>query len=235
MANLQKICVFDFETDGADPDKCSPVQLAALMIDPIKLEIIEDSRFNINLKPEALETDENYTYEDSDVLDFHAKVKNTAKSNILADWHKYPKQDQGWKSFVSYLDIYHSRSEKKTCFTAPIAAGYNIFKFDMKIIDRLSKKYKNLNKEGKTSLFYPRDTVDLMNLVFYWFENNHDLKNYTLDSLRDYLGISKEGAHDAMKDVEDTANILIRFLKLHRRTSNKVKFKGSFLENVKTT
>jgi hypothetical protein len=42
MANLQKICVFDFETDGADPDKCSPVQLAALMIDPIKLEIIED-------------------------------------------------------------------------------------------------------------------------------------------------------------------------------------------------
>jgi len=229
MANLQKICVFDFETDGSDPEKCSPVQLAALMIDPVKLEIIEDSKFNINFKPEILDEDKAYAYEDSDVLDFHAKVKNTSKSSILEEWHGYPKQDQSWKSFVSYLELYHMRSEKKSCFTAPIAAGYNIFRFDMKIIDRLSKKYKNLNKEGKTSLFYPRDTVDLMNLVFYWFENNHEIKKYTLDSLRDYLGISKEGAHDAMKDVEDTANILIRFMKLHRRTASKVKFKGSFI------
>jgi DNA polymerase III epsilon subunit-like protein len=67
-----------------------------------------------------------------------------------------------------------------------------------------------------------------MNVIFYWFESNSELKNYTLDNLREYLGISKEGAHDALKDVKDTAEILIRFLKLHRNLGKKVKFKDSF-------
>jgi DNA polymerase III epsilon subunit-like protein len=67
-----------------------------------------------------------------------------------------------------------------------------------------------------------------MNLIFYWFESNNDLKSYTLDSLRDYFGISKVGAHDAFKDVQDCAEILIRFLRLHRNLGNKIKFKNSF-------
>ena len=70
-----------------------------------------------------------------------------------------------------------------------------------------------------------------MNLIFYWFENNPELKNYTLDSLREYFGIDKTGAHDALKDVKDTASIMIRFLKLHRNLSGKVKFRNSFINN----
>lgn len=229
MANLQKICVFDFETDGVNPDKCSPVQIAAVMIDPIKLEIIKDSEFNISLKPEALELDKDYAYHDSDVLDFHAKVRSCAKEEILNSWKSYQKQEQGWKMFVSYLELYHTRSNsKKSCFSAPIAAGYNINRYDLRIVDRLSQKFNNLNKEGRSALFYPRDVIDLMNMVFYWFENNNELKNFTLDSVRDYFGISKDGAHDALKDVQDTAEILIRFMKLHRGMSKKIKFKGSF-------
>lgn len=229
MANFQKICVFDLETDGINPDLCSPVQIAAIMIDPYRLEIIPDSEFNINLRPEALDNNVDYAYGDSDVLDFHAKVRSSTKEAILSDWKSYQKQDSGWKLFVSYLNMYHSRSSgKKSCFTAPIAAGYNINRFDLRIMERLSKKYDNLNKEGRSDLFYPRDVIDLMNLVFYWFEGNNELKNYTLDNVRDYLGISKEGAHDALKDVKDSADILIRFLKLHRSISNKVKFKSAF-------
>lgn len=228
MRNLQKICVFDFETDGVDTSICSPVQIAALIIDPIKLEIIPDSRFNIVLQPDKLEQDPSYDYSDSDVLEFHAKVRNSSKANILSSWQGYQKQSQGWKLFVAYLDMYHSRSKNKSFFSAPIAAGHNINKFDLQIVDRLSKKYQNINKEGKSNLFYPRDVLDLINVLFYWFENSDDLKSFTLDSLRDYLGLDKTGAHDAMKDVEDTASILIRFLKLHRSTSNKVKFRGSF-------
>jgi len=230
MPNFQKFCVFDLETDGSNPDVCSPVQIAAIMVDPIKLEIIPDSEFNINLKPDALESNPEYDYSDSDVLDFHAKVQGNDKNKILANWKNFQKQEIGWNMFVSYLDMYHIRSNsKKSCFSAPIAAGYNINRFDLRIIDRLSKKYNNINKEGRTSLFYPRDVVDIMNVIFYWFENNNELKNYTLDNLRDYLGIDKTGAHDALKDVKDTANILMRFLKLHRNLGNKVKFKGSFL------
>jgi len=231
MANFQKICVFDLETDGANPDVCSPVQIAAVIIDPFRLEIVKDSEFNITLKPAALEEKAEYSYEDSDVLDFHAKVRGCAKDKILSDWHSYQKQEHGWKMFVSYLDMYHTRSDRKSCFSAPIAAGYNINRFDLKIVDRLSQKYKNLNKEGKSSLFYPRDVVDLMNIVFYWFEGNNELKNYTLDHVRDYFGLSKEGSHDALKDVTDTAELLIRFMRLFRNTSSKVKFKGSCIAN----
>ena len=227
MPNNQKICVFDLETDGVNPDMCSPVQIAALMVDPVKLEIIPDSEFNINLKPYAIENNINYDYSDSDVLDFHAKVRGSSREKILQDWRKYQNQDQGWKMFISYLDIYHTRSSKKTCFSAPIAAGYNINRFDLKITDRLSERYKNINKEGKSNIFYPRDVIDLMNVIFYWFEGNNELKSYSLDTVRDYFGISKEGAHVAMKDFKDTAYILIRFMKLHRNTSSKVKFKGS--------
>lgn len=232
MANFQKICVFDLETDGISPEKCSPVQIAAIMVDPNKLEIIPDSEFNINLRPEALQDKPDYDYSDSDVLDFHAKVRGSSKEDILKQWKDYQKQEQGWKLFVSYLELYHTRSDKKSCFTAPIAAGYNINRFDLRIIERLSTKYNNVNKEGKSSLFYPRDVLDMMNMVFYWFEGNNELKNYTLDHIREYFGLSTIGAHDALKDVKDTAHLLIRFMRLHRNLANKVKFKGSFVSNV---
>jgi DNA polymerase III epsilon subunit-like protein len=227
MINYNKICVFDFETDGCDPTVCSPVQIAAVMIDPIHLEIIDGSEFNINFKPEVLENNDNYKYE-TDILDFHSKVKACSQDEILKSWYQYPKQDHAWKLFVNYLDKYHTRSSKKSQFSAPIAAGYNIYRFDLPIVDRLSKKYGNVNKENRTDIFFPRDVVDAMNLVFYWFEHNNDLKSYTLDTLRDYFGIDKDGAHDASKDVKDTAEIIIRFMKLHRNLGQKIKFKNAF-------
>jgi DNA polymerase III epsilon subunit-like protein len=227
MINYNKICVFDFETDGSDPTVCSPVQIAAVMIDPIHLEIIDGSEFNINFKPEVLENNDNYKYE-TDILDFHSKVKGCSQDEVLKSWYQYPKQDHAWKLFVNYLDKYHTRSSKKSQFSAPISAGYNIYRFDLPIIDRLSKKYGNVNKENRTNIFFPRDVVDAMNLVFYWFEHNNDLKSYTLDTLRDYFGIDKDGAHDAIKDVKDTAEIIIRFMKLHRNLGQKIKFKNAF-------
>jgi hypothetical protein len=205
--------------------------MAAVIVDPIKLEIIPKSEFNIFFKPEVLAKDDNYVYE-TDILDFHSKVRGCSKDEILETWKKYPSQDQSWKIFTNYLEMYHTRASKKSQFSAPIAAGYNINRFDLRIINRLSKKYGNVNKEENSDIFFPRDVLDIMNLVFYWFEHNGDLKSYSLDTLRDYFGISKEGAHDALKDVKDCANIMIRFLKLHRSLSNKIKFKDSFLEAI---
>lgn len=224
----KKICVFDFETDGSDPSVCSPVQISSIIIDPIKLEIIEDSEFNIFCKPEVMEKDPDYHY-DTDILDFHARVRGCSQEEIFAQWKEYPSQEIAWASFTSYLEKYHcGNRKKKSMFTAPIAAGYNIHKFDMKIVDRLSKKHKTIDpKEGNSSLFYPRDVLDIMNLVFYWFES-FSLKSYSLDSIRDYLNIDKTGAHDALKDVKDCAKILIRFLRLHRNLAKKIKFKDSF-------
>lgn len=227
----KKICVFDFETDGSNPLVCSPVQLAAIIIDPIKLEIIPDSEFNAFFKPELMENNANYKY-DTDIIEFHSKVKGCSQEHIYEEWNKYPSQEVSWKAFVSYLEKYNCfGSKKKSIFTAPIAAGYNINRFDLKIIQRLSEKYKNVDpKENTPTLFYPRDVLDIMNLIFYWFENVN-IKNYSLDTIRDYMGISKDGAHDALKDVKDCAKILLRFMRLHRNLSSKIMFKDAFLND----
>ena len=230
MINYNKICVFDFETDGVNPNVCSPVQLAAVMVDPIKLEIIKNSELNIKLKPEKLENPD-FVY-DNDILDCHAKVRGSNRESILAEWKQYPSQKNSWGLFTDYLDKYHSRSTKKSQFSAPIAAGYNIYRFDLNIVERLSAKYGNTNKENRSSLFFYRDVIDIMNIMFLWFENNPDLKSYSLDNVRDYLSIDKEGAHDAMKDVQDCAEILIRFLKLHRKLGQKILFKDSFTTKI---
>jgi DNA polymerase III epsilon subunit-like protein len=228
------ICVFDFETDGSDPTVCSPVQLSAIMVDTQRLEIISDSEFNAFLKPERIESatgkvDESI-YKDSDILEWHGKVKGVDKSQILESWIKYPDQKHTWQQFLSYLDNYHLKNRKsKSQFSAPIACGYNIIRFDMKIVHRLSHKYGNLNKENNTNIFHPRDQIDLMNVAWLWFENMSDIKSLSLDNLRDYLGIDKTNAHDALKDVEDCAKMLIRFLRLHRNLSSKIKFKNSFV------
>lgn len=228
-----KICVFDFETDGADPQVCSPVQIAAIIIDPYTLNVVKDSEFNISVKPDLLEKDPNYDYSSSDILDFHSRVRGCSTDAVLESWKNSVSQEQAWQNFHSYLMMYHySNSGKKSQFTAPIAAGYNIHRFDLKIVDRYSKQFGYVNKENTSSIFYPRDVLDIMNLVFYWFENISDVKSLSLDNMRDYFGISKEGAHDALKDVKDCANILCRFLKLHRNLSQKIKFKDAFLNYV---
>jgi DNA polymerase III epsilon subunit-like protein len=55
-----------------------------------------------------------------------------------------------------------------------------------------------------------------------------EVRSLSLDNMRDYLGLSKDNAHDAIKDVEDCAKILIRFLRLHKNLSSKIQFKGAF-------
>jgi DNA polymerase III epsilon subunit-like protein len=102
----------------------------------------------------------------------------------------------------------------------------------MKITDRLSVKYGQTNKENQTNIFHPRDRIDIMNIAWLWLSNVSELKSLSLDSLRSYLGINKDNAHDAMKDVRDCADILIRFLRLHKNLSAKIQFKGSFENSI---
>ena len=79
--------MFDFETDGVfNPNKCSPVQIAAVMVDPVSLDIIPNSELNVNFKPECMEKDPEYEYK-TDILDFHAKVKGLFKRKaVRAEW-----------------------------------------------------------------------------------------------------------------------------------------------------
>ena len=69
---------------------------------------------------------------------------------------------------------------------------------------------------------------DLDEIMLLWFENSDDMPNMKMDTIRDHFGMSKANAHDALVDVEQTGDLIIHFLKLHRSIYPKVKFKDSF-------
>lgn len=226
--NLKNICVLDFETDSPDPLTCEPTQLACVMINPRTLEFIPDSEFNITMRPSDIDN-EDYFENHKKTIEFHARCQNKSVEEVFNEWKKATPQKNAWESFVKYLDKFHTSQSRRSMFTAPVIAGFNILEFDWKIVQRLSEKYGNCGKVDKrTTLFFSRDKLDVMAWCFAWFENMEDVTAYNMDDLRDYFGMSKDGAHDALKDVKDTGEILIKFLQLHRKVAKKVKFKGAF-------
>ena len=220
--NKNKICVFDFETDGRDPTKISPVQLAAVIVDPRKLEIVKGGQFSSFMRPEDID-DPDYFERNRATIEWHSNVRGCTSEEIMELWRNAPSTKSVWESFQEFLLRFHKAGRTKTKFSAPIACGYNILAFDMIIAQRMCEKYS-----GGKQIFHPRDKLDLMHWMFPWFENSNEVTSYSMDNMRDYFGMSKENAHDALKDVEDTAMLLFRFMRLYRRTSSSVRFKGAF-------
>lgn len=211
MLNYNDILVFDFETGSTSPDTCEVLQLAATVIDARTLNIKPNSEFNSLIKP-------------VDEKQIQAKALEINKLK-LEDLRLAPNLNVVWNSFVGFIKKFN---KKGSVWSAPIAAGHNIKGFDMPIIERLCKQFGNIDKDGKNNIFYRRNLIDLLDMCFPWFENNKDVPDYKLDTLREYLGISKEGSHNAIVDVRDTANIISRFLRFHRNVAAKTVFKGKF-------
>ncbi len=230
--NSKYFVIYDFETTNdvkgngrPNPQTDEPIQLTALIIHPRKLELVPGGKFTSFIQPPKELT----VHPDS--LAWHAKTLKMKPEEVLKKWNDAPSQKQVWESFKVFLERYHCEGNRKSIFSAPIRAGYNIINYDNVIWQRLCERYKMLDKEGKQNLTMDQYNVDLMHLIFVWFENNIDIDKYSMDTLRPYLGISSENAHDSEKDCEDEAELLIRLMKLHRYIADKTTFKGSFIRN----
>ena len=105
-------------------------------------------------------------------------------------------------------------------YRAPIPAGYNIIGYDMPIVQRYCEKYGPWDKKrGDQKLFNQLHKLDLMDHMWFWTENNDDLKSLKLTSVCEWMGFSKaeiENAHDALQDVKNTAKILVRLMRMAR-------------------
>jgi DNA polymerase III epsilon subunit-like protein len=214
MANKKPIVVFDLETDGKNPLDCNVVQIAAVTVNPIKLEIVPDSEFHIRLKPHGIEKEEYLTEERIETLNWHAKVLSLTQEDVLNVWKQGADPKFGWSLFSDYVN---KQNTSKSMFTAPIAAGINLKDFDLKIVERMNDKYKI------SSMFYPRDVIDLKDMIFYWFEGlTYGPVNFKMDTLRQFFGMEVEGGHDAIKDVKDEMELILKFMRLHRECAAKV-------------
>lgn len=211
--------VFDFETGGKDPYTCQPTQLAALAIDGRTLKL--KGEFNTEIRAEI--DDEKAIAAGLGPLEERA-LEITGKTREGID--KAPELQPAWNKFVAFVNKYNW---KGTSWFAPIPAGYNIINYDMPIIERLCKKYGPYNKKkGQQELFNPIFKVDMLDNVFMWTENDPDVRSISMDTMRDRMGLSKENSHDALQDVKDTANIMIKFLKTHRAVYRKMEIDNAF-------
>jgi DNA polymerase III epsilon subunit-like protein len=227
--NLHTIIVFDLETDGTDSRICDPVEIAAIAIHPRTLQVIKDSEFHTFIRPTKIDK-EDYYEAHRDTIEWHAHNQKCKAEDILRTWKTAPLQRIAWSNFVNYTLRYHTQQHGRNIFTAPIAAGYNIIKFDLPIINRLSQKYGQITKENESNLFFGRDKLDVMPLTFYWFENSKEISSYDLDTLRDYFGFPQTGAHTAGCDVQVTTELVVRYLRLARKFAGKVRFKDAFIK-----
>lgn len=205
------IIVFDFETGSLDTQTCEVIQVAAKAINRKTLLPIPDAVFNSLIKPRDFNN-----LQDSAL----AVNKKTKEELALA-----PEISVVWNRLIDFISRF---SVGKSNIMAPVPAGKNIRHFDMPIFERVCRELGYTDKDKKQTYFNNRSMFDLDEIMLLWFENSDDMPNMKMDTIRDHFGMSKANAHDALVDVEQTGDLIIHFLKLHRSIYPKVKFKDSF-------
>ena len=222
--------VFDFETDGKDPYTCSPVQLAAMALDPFNLEIVENSQFCSDMRPEREIIDDEGNKKIvtplqeeyltipgvADTLAWHCGIQKKSQEEVLNRWKTAPDQKTVWSLFSKYIYKYNT---KRTQWQAPYAAGMNIKNFDLIISNRLNEKYN-------IKTMFNHEYTDIRDWAFHALRWDSSLKSRSMDNLRKYLGMSGDNAHDALKDVKDSAQIISRYMKFYKNVFNNTKYKG---------
>lgn len=209
------ILVYDFETGNIHTDATNgcPIQIAGMIINARTFEPLGEEFGGIfehlmcPINPDKIEEEA-------------LKVNKKNREDILSA----PEEKVVLDSFVNWANKFNISNGKKSIWNKPVAAGHNIMNFDVPLL-------KSLCQRNKIDYpFHPRDYIDTMNIAWLFFQNVSDKPNgYSLDHLRDYFGISKEGGHDAFKDVKDTSWILSKFMNYFTQIAKKTKFRGSFV------
>lgn len=202
------IMVFDFETGGLDCKKHEPVSIGAKVYNGKTLEPYpeESGEFYSLMKPVNF-----------DNLDPKAMAVNKITRQEL---EKAPDQQLVIKNFVEWAKQFNPKSGART---APVAAGKNV-PFDKGFLDEaLNRWYK---KPPIIMNFDNKSIIDLERQWFQWFENESDPPDQRMDTLRPWLGLETDGAHNALVDCRQTGAVIMRILQLHRNLQKKINSKG---------
>jgi DNA polymerase III epsilon subunit-like protein len=215
------IIVFDFETGSRNPYRTQPTQIAALALDGRNFKL--KGEFNSEIRP-ILDDEKALSLGLDPVEDEALNVTRKTREGLA----KAPQLKTVWNKFTNFVNKYNWNG---TTFFAPIAAGFNIIGFDMVIINRLCKEYGPFDeKSQRQKLFHQIYKIDMMDNIFMWTEGDPTIKSISMDSMRERLGMSKDNAHDALQDVKDTANIMIKFMRTHRAVYRNLKLEKSFAD-----
>ncbi len=214
--------VFDYETDGKSPETANITEISAVPIDLRNLNIISDEIFDIIVCPDGIDN-KDYLEVHESTINWHASQRGVQPQDIIDVWKGGVKEKDAWLSFCSYIGEY---ATSKKWDSLPMPGGQNIRGYDLPISERYASKYK------KRLPFNKRDVLDLMDITRLWFMFDAEApKSLSMDTLRAFFGLSSSGAHTARQDVLDTANIMVKFLKLHESISPKINWGKNGKEN----
>ncbi len=206
MAN---IVVYDLETTGINKNTVFPVQFAAIVVDGISLKIKDKEVFNQMCRPPDFDN----MCKDNGLLEFHSKHRGISKEEFIKLVDSSPPMDVVFSQFLQFIGQYKFKGKD------PVLGGFNIVNYDNPILERL------LN--GKKGVWNPIFFLDAMQICYTWLRGA-ELRSMSLDSLREYFGLTK-GGHEALKDCKDSALILTRFLGYHNKLAvSKDYFAGAF-------
>lgn len=218
MANRDYI-IFDFETGSRNPHKTQPTQIAAIALDGRNLAV--KGQFNSEIQP--IFDDEKAISLGLDPIEDEAlKITNKTRDQLA----EAPSIKSVWSKFTKFVSQYNWKGDT---FFNPIPVGFNIIGFDLIIVDRLCREYGPYDSErNQQKLFSKVYKIDIMDNIFTWTESDPSVRSISMDALRERMGLSSNGAHDALQDVKDEANIFIKLLKTHRAVYQNLNFDKAF-------
>ncbi len=197
---------FDFETGGLKPGFNEAISIGAKVYGP-------------NFEPLGGESGEFYSLMKPlhfDRLEPGAMAVNQIK---VSELEVAPDQGATWKAFIKWASQWNV-SGKGTFGGHPHAVGKNIKGFDLLFVDELNKLHAP--KGIEQVIFSKKRMFELEDEMFRWHGFSDELENYKLDDYRVYLGMTSDGAHNAMVDARQTGDIMMRFLKFYKAMATKV-------------
>jgi DNA polymerase III alpha subunit (gram-positive type) len=245
--NYKDIIFLDFETTGKNCNTAQPIELAAVAINGRRLEINHEEKFSSLIRP-IFDEAECARLGLQPVTEEVLRITNIDMEELKLA----PDLKTVWSQFEQFT---YKFNPKRNTWTAPIMAGFNINRYDLPIINRICgghfwqkqifpAEFLSKAKEAGIKIeepygFGPWDesyqsqklfnkiiVLDLMEMVWTWTENSMQIESNGMGAVRDWLGIDSTGAHRALKDVEDGAEIVTRFLKLQRYFGPQVNWQG---------
>jgi DNA polymerase III epsilon subunit-like protein len=209
VASMKTIVVFDLETGSVDTKRCELVEIACIALDGFTLKPIAGSEFVSLVKP----------------LDFSNLQPEALKVNGKTpdELRTAPDRKAVLKRFSEHVKQFNA----KGALGKPFAAGKNIRAFDLPILDRVMAEDGLGTPGGRQTCFDLRTQIDVEDDLLRFFGHVDVMPNMKMDTVRNYFGMSKERAHEAMTDVWQTAWLVRQFFGLYRRTAMKTKFENS--------
>ena len=190
----QNFIVLDVESGGFNPEQNLLTQIGFVVLDGFTMQ--EKYRYDSYI----------YPYDEQ-----HYITKGAADlTGITID--KLKKEGKPLKVVLD--EISNIWKGFKVSYYLPVFVGHN-FSFDQMYLEYVFDYVygKNTGKNGVCKMydFVLKSSIDTMVLARQKFTND-EVANFKLETIGEYLGINNQACHDALADVEETAELFRYFM-----------------------